>query len=103
MTVGRFKFFPVQGDEHILTVCRYVDAEVAALRRSVNRGAPFDDSDWTKRLVKRLGLEVTIRRGRSRVPDARPRGLAAEHSTPRSCSSAMSPSAITFYDGDAAE
>ena len=41
------------------------DAEVAALRRSVNRGAPFGESDWTKRIVKRLGLEVTIRpRGR---------------------------------------
>ena len=41
------------------------DAEVSALRRSVNRGAPFGDADWTKRIVKRLGLEVTIRpRGR---------------------------------------
>ena len=120
---GRFKSFPVQDDEHFLTVCRYVernalranlvkraedwtwgslwhrlerndygksvlsewpvpsprqwrqhvnqpqtDAEVAALRRSVNRGAPFGDSDWTKRIVKRLGLEVTIRpRGRPKL------------------------------------
>ena len=120
---GRFKSFPVQDDEHFLTVCRYVernalranlvkqaeewmwsslwhriqrnefaqsvlsewpvpcprqwrqqvnqpqtDAEVAALRRSVNRGAPFGQSDWTKRIVKRLGLEVTIRpRGRPKL------------------------------------
>ena len=120
---GRFKSFPVQDDEHFLTVCRYVernalranlvtqaedwmwgslwhrlerndygksvlsewpvpcprqwrqhvnqpqtDAEVAALRRSVNRGAPFGDADWTKRIVKRLGLEVTIRpRGRPKL------------------------------------
>lgn len=117
---GRFKSFPIQDDEHFLTVCRYVernalranlveraedwmfgslwhrrernefaqrvlsdwpipcprqwlqhvnqpqsDAEVAALRRSVNRGTPFGDSGWTKRMVKRLGLEVTVRpRGR---------------------------------------
>ena len=120
---GRFKSFPVQNDEHFLTVCRYVernglranltpraeewrwsslwhrrqrdefaqrvlsewpvpcprqwlqlvnqpqtDAEVFALRRSVNRGAPFGDSDWTERIVKRLGLEVTIRpRGRPKL------------------------------------
>ncbi len=43
------------------------DAEMATLRRSVNRGAPFGDSDWTKRIVKRLGLEVTIR------PQGRPK------------------------------
>ena len=124
---GRFKSFPVQNDEHFLTVCRYVernslranlvkraedwmwgslwhrhqrdefaqrvlsvwpvpcprqwrqhvnrpqiDAEVSTLRRSVNRGAPFGDSDGTKRIVKRLGLEVTIRpRGHPKqVPDS---------------------------------
>ena len=120
---GRFKSFPVQNDEHFLTVCRYVernalrtnlvkraedwlwgslwhrqqrdelarhglsawpvpcprqwlqhvnqpqtDAEVSALRRSVNRGSPFGDADWTKRMVKRLQLEVTIRpRGRPKL------------------------------------
>ena len=120
---GRFKSFPMQDDEHFLTVCRYVernglranlapraeewrwsslwhrrqrdefaqqvlcewpvpcprqwvqhvnqphsDTEVAALRRSVNRGAPFGDSDWTGRIVKRLGLEVTVRaRGRPKL------------------------------------
>ena len=120
---GRFKSFPVQNDEHLRTVCRYVernalranlvkraedwlwgslwhrrqrdelaryglsawpvpcprqwlqhvnqpqtDAEVSALRRSVNRGSPFGDADWTKRMVKRLQLEVTIRpRGRPKL------------------------------------
>ncbi|MCX7423984.1 MAG: transposase [Planctomycetia bacterium] len=120
---GRFKSFPVQGDEHFLTVCRYVErnglranlapraeewrwsslwhrrerdkfaqevlrewpvpcprqwvqqvnqphseTEVAALRRSLNRGAPFGDSAWTGRIVKRLGLEVTVRpRGRPKL------------------------------------
>jgi putative transposase len=54
---GRFKSFPVQSD-----------AELAALRRSVNRGSPFGESGWTKRIVKRLGLEVTIRpRGRPKL------------------------------------
>ncbi|MBI5760899.1 MAG: hypothetical protein HZA46_20445, partial [Planctomycetales bacterium] len=49
------------------------DADVSALRRSVNRGAPFGDSAWTKRIVKRLGLEVTIRpRGRPKqAPDSK--------------------------------
>src|SRR5712691_2380519 len=120
---GRFKSFPVQSDEHFLTVCRYVernalraklvkraedwmwsslwhrqqrtefaqsvlskwpvpcprqwrqhvnraqsDAELAALRRSVTRGSPFGESNWTKRIVKRLGLEVTMRpRGRPKL------------------------------------
>ena len=117
---GRFKSFPLQTDEHFLTVCRYVernalranlvgraeewswgslfhrqmkdefardvlsewpvprpsqwlrlvqtpntDAELAALRRSVQRGSPFGTPTWTARIVKRLGLEVTMRpRGR---------------------------------------
>jgi hypothetical protein len=30
------------------------DAEILSLRRSVNRGSPFGESDWTKRIVKRL-------------------------------------------------
>ena len=49
------------------------DAEVSAMRRSVNRGAPLGDSDWTQRIVKRLGLEVTIR------PRGRPKLVADEN------------------------
>jgi putative transposase len=40
-------------------------AEVAAMRRSTERGAPFGDPAWVERTAKRLGLETTLRpRGR---------------------------------------
>ena len=129
---GRFKAFPIERDEHLLAVVRYVernprranlvraaenwrwsslrhriakagdkgrasdaaaspppwlsplpidlprhwaqrvnqaetDAELAALRRSVQRGTPFGSDRWTLRTVAKLGLESTIRpRGRPR-------------------------------------
>jgi len=117
---GRFKAFPIQRDEHLVTVLRYVErnplraglvaraedwpwssltlrmrpdpsgflarcpvalpgdwrgfvnrpqtpAEVDQLRRSVNRGAPFGDADWTPRTAAALGLQSTLRpRGRPR-------------------------------------
>ena len=122
---GRFKSFPVQGDEHFLTACRYVErnalranlveraedwrwcslhsrvrsrtsgaswlsawplerprrwvklvntaqseAELAALRRSVQRGCPFGEASWSAQMVRRLGLEMTIRpHGRPRKQD----------------------------------
>jgi len=117
---GCFKSFPVQGDNHFHTVCRYVernalranlveraedwrcgslyrwkfgtpkeksllskrplprlpiwtehvnqplaDGELKAIRRSILRGRPLGDSDWTKKIARRLGLETTLRaRGR---------------------------------------
>ncbi len=117
---GRFKSFPVEGDDHFHTVCRYVErnalranlvrraedwrwcslhrwcsgsgaekallaawhlprrpgwvehvnaahtaAELAALRRCVTRGCPYGGDSWRKRMVRRLGLESTLRaRGR---------------------------------------
>jgi len=120
---GRFKSFPVQEDEHFLTVCRYVErnalrsnlvsqaedwahgslyhrlqktelaqavlsewpvpyprqwrshvnqpqteSEVAAIRRSVNRGTPLGNPEWTELTVKQMGLEVTTRpRGRPKL------------------------------------
>ena len=119
---GRFKSFPVQDDDHFLTVCRYVernalranlvklaedwrwsslhrwssgiavekkllspwpmrrnagwlehvnspqtDAELAAIRRSVNRGSPFGDETWATTATKKLGLEITTR------PQGRPK------------------------------
>ena len=119
---GRFKSFPVQGDEHFLTACRYVERnalranlvkraedwpwsslhrhvtptagetswlaawplehpkgwlklvnaaqteeELAALRKSVNRGCPFGEATWSDKMVRRLGLEMTLR------PQGRPR------------------------------
>ena len=39
--------------------------ELEALRRSVDRGAPFGDDAWVKRTAAQLGLESTLRpRGR---------------------------------------
>ncbi len=115
---GRFKAFPIERDEHLLTVLRYVernplranlvrraekwewsslawrprgrrphllapwpvpcprnwlahvnapqsDAELAALRRSIDRGTPFGNDRWTERTAQRLGLESSLRpRGR---------------------------------------
>ncbi len=110
---GRFKSFPVQDDDHFLTVCRYVErnplranltthaqnwqwsslwqhvnerfavsldtwpvpqpaewlayvnrpeteAELAAIRNSVRRGAPFGDPSWRAVAAKQLGLESTL-------------------------------------------
>jgi len=37
------------------------EAELSALRRAVNRGCPFGDSLWSDRIVRRLGLENTLR------------------------------------------
>lgn len=117
---GRFKAFPIQADEHLTTVLRYVERnplraalveraeqwrwsslalraqrpvpailspspvqlprnwtatvnrpqteqEVAALRRSIARGAPLGSALWQRRTADRLGLEQTLRpRGRPR-------------------------------------
>ena len=120
---GRFKSFPVQTDEHFLTVARYVErnalranlvsraedwqwsslwrreqqdpkmkawlsnwpmerprgwvpwvnraqtvSELAAIRTSVQRGRPFGEEKWVRRLAKRFGLESTLR------PRGRPKG-----------------------------
>lgn len=44
------------------------DAELAALRRSVVRGAPWGSASWVERTARDLGLEATLRpRGRPRV------------------------------------
>lgn len=41
------------------------EAELAALRTCIRRGAPFGDETWVKNSVQRLGLESTLRpRGR---------------------------------------
>ncbi len=119
---GRFKAFPIQSDNHLLTVMRYVernpvraktirirkvqnwprssagrpptkytrvklhegpdrrrrdwldwvnrplsDAESAALSVCISRGRPYGNEPWQKRIVKRLGLDSTMR------PHSRPR------------------------------
>lgn len=120
---GRFKSFPVQTDEHFLTVARYVErnavraklvdraqewqwgslwrraqsdrtrtawlsdwpidvprdwvarvnrpqgvAELDAIRTSVQRGRPFGDEHWVRRMAKRFGMDSTLR------PRGRPKG-----------------------------
>ena len=41
--------------------------ELAAIRSSVNRGVPWGDPRWTKRVINEFGLETTLRpRGRSK-------------------------------------
>lgn len=118
---GRFKAFPIQQDEHLLTVLRYVErnplraklvrraedwpwsslvplcgskapsflrqgpcprpddwpnwvnepqteAELEAVRTSVERGAPYGSDRWQKATAARLGLQFTLRaRGRPRL------------------------------------
>ncbi len=120
---GRFKSFPIQDDDHFLTVCRYVERnalraklvrraehwrwgslwrwlqkpepelrllapwpmprlpswvarvnepltkhELEAVRKSTQRGSPYGEAKWVGKLVKRLGLESTLRpRGRPQV------------------------------------
>jgi putative transposase len=118
---GRFKAFPCQDDEHLLTLLRYVErnalraglvaraqdwphgslyaavhppgpvrlepvpevgavaswvrrvnramgeAELAALRHCIARGAPFGTPEWSGRAAEELGLESSLRpRGRPR-------------------------------------
>ncbi len=47
---------------------RQTEAELEALRTSVERGAPFGSERWQKRTARRMGLEFTLRpRGRPRT------------------------------------
>jgi putative transposase len=48
------------------------EVELEALRRSLQRGAPYGDEAWTERTAKRLGLESTLR------PRGRPAKAASE-------------------------
>ena len=44
------------------------EAELAAIRRCVNRGCPYGGAEWIARTVESLGLESTLRpRGRPRA------------------------------------
>lgn len=51
--------------EHVNTP--QTEAELSALRRSAVRGCPFGDERWSTRMVKRLGLQSTLR------PQGRPK------------------------------
>ncbi len=48
------------------------DAQLDLLRRSVQRGSPFGEAEWTAEMILRAGLESTVR------PRGRPRKIAAE-------------------------
>ena len=37
------------------------EAELAAVRRSVQRGNPFGETLWSEEMARRLGLESTLR------------------------------------------
>jgi putative transposase len=57
--------FPTNWVEHVNSV--QTEAELASLRRSVARGAPFGDAAWQKQTAIALGLESALRpRGRPR-------------------------------------
>jgi putative transposase len=59
--------WPVARPKDWLKIVRSVqtEGELAAIRRSVNRGVPWGGPRWTKRVIKELGLETTLRpRGR---------------------------------------
>jgi putative transposase len=47
------------------------EAELAAIRRCIQRGCPYGHGDWIERTAKILGLESTLRpRGRPRIKPA---------------------------------
>ena len=51
------------------------DVELVAVRQCVQRSRPFGDDEWVESIVRRLGLESTLRpRGHQRV-----RPLPEEH------------------------
>lgn len=56
------------------------EAELAAIRRSVQRGQPLGEAAWQHKTAERLGLAHTLRpRGRPRVrPLAEPADSAAK-------------------------
>ena len=56
---------PAQWLEHVNVV--QTESELAALRQSVARGAPYGNEVWQKRTVNALGLQSSLR------PEGRPR------------------------------
>ena len=48
----------------------HTEAELEAIRRSVNRGRPYGEGAWIERCAEKLGLQFTLRpRGRPRLSD----------------------------------
>lgn len=61
---------PVRGRNWMTRVNKPLSPiELLELRESAQRGRPYGDDRWTRRIAKRLGLESTMRpRGRPRKP-----------------------------------
>ncbi len=36
-----------------------IDADLAAIRRSIEGGRPFGSDEWTEQIIRRHGLEIT--------------------------------------------
>lgn len=62
--------WPVERPRHWLTFVNRAQSvsELEDLRLSVQRGRPFGDEGWVKRIAKRFGMESTLR------PRGRPKG-----------------------------
>jgi len=55
--------WPLERPRHWLKLVNtaQTEAELAALRRAVQRGCPFGEASWSEKMVRRLGLEMTLR------------------------------------------
>lgn len=64
--------WPIPRSRHWLEYVNGVEteAELKALRRSVNKGQPYGSTQWVARVSKQLGLQSTLR-GRGRPPKSR--------------------------------
>ena len=67
----------VRPDDWVDHVNTYVaKKELARIRLSVRRGAPYGEHEWTERVAKENGLDFTLRaKGRPRKEDAEAGGL----------------------------
>jgi putative transposase len=45
----------------------FTERELAAVRKCVQRGSPYGEANWSKRTIRQLGLESTVR------PQGRPK------------------------------
>src|SRR5271157_3941876 len=52
--------WPLERPRHWLKLVNtaQTEAELAALRRAVQRGCPFGEASWSEKMVRRLGLEM---------------------------------------------
>jgi putative transposase len=82
---GGFKAFPIEEDDHLDAVLRYVErnpvrgnqpqteSELTAIRQSVRRGTPFGGDSWVTQSAARLKIGHTLR------PRGRPKSKGTRH------------------------